>query len=46
MEVHHCFIIIEKATNCFKYLLINEIEDPTTTMEEEEEDLDSENEHK
>ena len=27
--------IIQKAIKCFKYLLINEIEDPTITMQEE-----------
>ena len=29
------YSIIEKATKCFKYLLINEIEEPTVTMEQQ-----------
>ena len=31
--IHEC--IIKKATKCFKFLLINEIEDPTITMQEQ-----------
>ena len=32
------YCIIEKAMKCFKYLLINDIQDPTETMPEDNPD--------